>query len=52
MVEMAKVYGLNLYEYMKFLLEQRPNKKMSDNELAKLAPWNEVVQELCKHKIE
>lgn len=24
-VEMAKVYVLNLYEYLKFLLEYRPN---------------------------
>jgi len=51
-VEMAKAYGLNLYEYLKFLLEQRPSKKMSDEELSKLAPWNETVRELCKNKIE
>jgi transposase/uncharacterized coiled-coil protein SlyX len=52
MVEMAKAYKLNLYEYLKFLLEQRPNKGMSDEELSKLAPWNENVQELCKNKME
>lgn len=51
-VEMAKAYGLNLYEYLKFLLEQRPNRKMSEEELSKLAPWNEEVQKLCKNKME
>lgn len=47
-VEMAKAYNLNLYEYLKFLLDQRPSKKMSDEEFEKLAPWNEDVQKLCK----
>ena len=47
-VEMAKTYHLNLYEYLKFLFEHRPNKDMSDEEFENLAPWNEHVQELCK----
>ena len=51
-VEMAKAYKLNLYEYLKYLLEHRPSKDMSDNELAKLAPWNENVQEKCSNKTE
>lgn len=51
-IEMAKAYDLNLYEYLKFLLENRPSKVMSDNEIAKLAPWNEIVQKLCKNRIE
>ena len=46
--EMAKHYNLNQYEYMKFLLEQRPSKEMSDEELSKLAPWNEDVQKLYR----
>jgi transposase len=29
-VEMAKMYGLNLYEYLKFLLEKRPSKEWSN----------------------
>lgn len=49
-VEMAKAYGLDLYEYLNFLFENRPNKDMSDDELDKLAPWNESVKELCKIK--
>lgn len=44
--------NLNLYEYLKFLLEHHPNKRMSDNELANLAPWSETVQELCRNKME
>ncbi|SHL68605.1 Transposase IS66 family protein [Anaerocolumna jejuensis DSM 15929] len=52
MVDMAKAYDLNLYEYLKFLLEHRPSKEMSDEELLKLAPWNATVQDLCKNKME
>lgn len=47
-VEMAKSYNLNLYEYLNFVLQHRPNKKMSEEELSKLAPWNEEVQNICK----
>ena len=49
-VEMAKAYGLDLYKYLNFLFEQRPDKDMSDEELEKLAPWNESVKELCSIK--
>ena len=51
-IEMAKAYDLNLYEYLKFLLESRPSKGMSDDKIAKLAPWDKTVQELCKNKME
>lgn len=51
-VEMAKVYSLNLYEYLKLLLENRPSKDMSDDGLAKIAPWDETIQKLCKIKME
>ena len=51
-VEMAKAYNLNLYEYLKYLLGNRPNKNMSDDELAKLAPWREEVQEKCSKQME
>ena len=43
-VEMAKAYELNLYEYLKYLLEHRPIKDMSDDELVGLAPWSEEVR--------
>lgn len=51
-VEMAKAYGLNLYEYLKFLLENRPSQEMGDDQLANLAPWSETVQALCKNRTE
>ena len=49
-VEMAKAYELNLYKYLKFLQEHRPNENMSDKELDHLAPWSTEVQELCSIK--
>ncbi|MED9903215.1 MAG: IS66 family transposase [Lachnospiraceae bacterium] len=49
-VEMAKAYGLDLYEYLNFLFENRPHKDMSDDELDNLTPWSKTVQELCKIK--
>lgn len=51
-VEMARAYELNLYEYLKYLLEYRPTKDMADDELARLAPWSEDVQEKCSKKNE
>ncbi len=49
-VEMAKAYSLDLYEYLNFLFEQRSDNDMSDEELEKLAPWNENVKKLCSIK--
>ena len=46
--EMAKLYNLNQYEYMKYLLEQRPSEDMTDEELSQLAPWSETVQSVCR----
>ena len=51
-IAMAKAYDLNIYEYLKFLLEHRPNSDMSDDELDQLAPWNTSIQELCKNNNE
>lgn len=51
-VEMAKAYELNLYEYLKYLLEHRPNRDMTDADLAKLAPWSEEVHGKCANKNE
>ena len=44
MVEMAKAHDLNVYGYLKFLLDHRPTKEMTDNQLAELAPWSEKLQ--------
>lgn len=49
-VEMAKAYDLDLYEYLQFLFEQRPSKNMTDEELESLAPWSERVKKLCSIK--
>ena len=46
MVEMAKAHGLNIYGYLKFLLENRPGKNMTDEQLAELAPWSEKLQSI------
>lgn len=51
-VEMAKAYDLNLYKYLSYLLERRPNKNMSDEELESFAPWNEEVKAVCSNKAE
>lgn len=47
-VEIAKANGLNPYKYLTYLLEQRPNEKMTDEELSQMAPWAEEVQENCR----
>lgn len=46
MVEMAKAHGLNIYEYLKFLLDHRPTKAMTDDQLAELAPRSEKPQSI------
>ena len=43
---MAKAHGLNIYGYLKFLLEHRPGKDMTDEQLAELAPWSEKLQSI------
>ena len=43
-VEMVKVHDPNIYGYLKFLLDRRPTKEMTDNQLAELAPWSEKLQ--------
>ena len=50
MVEMAKAYDLNIYGYLKYLLEQRPSEEMTDEQLSELAPWSEKLQSSKKHK--
>ncbi len=42
---MAKLHGLNTYMYLKFLLDQRPNKDMTDEQFEAISPWNENVKE-------
>ena len=44
MVEMAKANGVNVYHYLTYLLEKLPNDRMREEELDRLAPWNEEVK--------
>ena len=46
MVGMAKAHGLNIYGYLKFLLEHRSCKDMTDEQLPELAPWSEKLQSI------
>ncbi len=48
LVETAKANGVNVYQYLKLLLERQPNERMSEEELEKLAPWNEEIRALIK----
>ena len=44
-IEMAKLYSLKIYDYLLFLLSERPSMDMTDEELDKLSPWSEGIQE-------
>lgn len=50
MVEMAKAYDLNIFKYLTYVLEHRPNKDMGDKQLALLAPWNEDIKKTYKNE--
>ena len=45
MIEMAKTYNLKIYDYILYLLSERPSIYMSDEELDKLSPWSEGIQD-------
>lgn len=45
MVETAKANGVDVYHYLKYLLDMAPQATMSDEELEKFAPWNPEVKE-------
>ncbi len=57
MVEMAKANDLNTYKYLTYLLSQRPDAKMSDEQLEQLAPeqleqlapWSETAKANCQN---
>ncbi len=48
-VEMAKANDLNTYKYLTYLLSQRPDAKMSDEQLEQLAPWSETAKANCQN---
>ena len=47
LVATAKANGLNTEKYINYLLENRPDAKMNDEELDRFTPWNSDVQEVC-----
>ena len=49
MVEMAKANDLNTYKYLTYLLSQRPDDKMSAEQLEQLAPWSETAKTNCQN---
>ena len=49
MVEMVKANDLNTYKYLTYLLSQRPDDKMSDEQLEQLAPWSETAKTNCQN---
>jgi len=44
LVEMARVNGINPPKYLEQLLEARPHKDMTDEELETLTPWAPSIQ--------
>ena len=43
-IQTAKANGVNPYHYLCFLFSKAPSDLMTDEELEKLAPWNEAVR--------
>ena len=44
-IEMSKLYNIKIYDYILFLLSERPSMNMTDEELDKLSPWSEGIRE-------
>ena len=44
-------HDLNIFKYLTYILEHRPDKNMNDEQLASLAPWDQDVIDTCKNKI-
>ena len=47
LIENAKAHNLKTYDYLKFVLESRPNENMTDEDLETIAPWSEAAQAAC-----
>ena len=44
-IQTAKANGVNVYHYLCFLLDNAPTSTRTDEELEKLAPWNQAVKD-------
>ena len=51
MVEMAKAHEVNIYHYLAYVMEQRPNDSWTDEQLEHIAPWNENLKTAIKEQI-
>lgn len=51
-IETAKANGLDAKKYLKYLLDNRTDKKMTDEQLESLAPWNKNVRKTCVNDVE
>ena len=49
MVEMAKANYLNVYQYLEYILTQRPDKTWTDQQLSEIAPCSEKFQSIKNH---
>ena len=47
--EYTKANNLNIYKYLTYILEQRPDNNWSDEQLETIAPWNKAVIDVCKN---
>lgn len=47
-----KANGIDPLRYLIYLLENRPNADMSDDELEQLAPWSEATRKQCANNVE
>lgn len=45
----TKANDLNTYKYLTYLLSQRPDDKMSDEQLEQFAPWSETAKTNCQN---
>ena len=52
LVETAKANEIDPQKYLEFLLDQRPNEEMTDEELEKLMPWSEAAKTACSKQVE
>lgn len=52
MIEMARANGVNVYQYLTYLLEKCPTSQTSDEELEKLAPWDPEVKRITGERSE
>ena len=50
MVEMARANGVNIYQYLTYLLEKCPTSQTPDEELEKLATWNPEVKRITEER--